>query len=54
MALIAATRLRVRSLFYLPQFSWANVLSARQLTNTPGFLGGKLLIDRNDEKIDET
>jgi hypothetical protein len=46
MALISATRLRVRSLFYLPQFSWANVLSARQLTHTPGFLGGKLLIDR--------
>jgi hypothetical protein len=46
MALISATRLRVRSLFHLPQFSWATVLSARQLTHTAGFLGGKLLIDR--------
>jgi Domain of unknown function (DUF3291) len=46
MVLISATRLRVRSLFYLPQFSWATLLSARQLTHAAGFLGGRLLIDR--------
>src|SRR5690349_16049880 len=47
MALVSGTRLRIRSLFYLLQFFWGNELSARQLVNSPGFLGGKLLVDRN-------
>lgn len=47
MVLISGTRLRIRSLFYLPQFFWGNELSARQLIHSPGFLGGKLLVDRD-------
>jgi len=42
MTLVALTRLRIRSIRYLPGFylnSWAN---ARQLQATPGFLGGLL------------
>lgn len=47
MALISGTRLRIRSLLYMPQFFWGNELSARQLVHSPGFLGGKLLVDRD-------
>lgn len=47
MTLISGTRLRIRSPFYLPQFLWGNELSARQLAHSPGFLGGKLLVDRD-------
>ncbi len=47
MTLISGTRLRIRSLLYMPQFFWGNELSARQLVHSPGFLGGKLLVDRN-------
>ena len=47
MALISVTRLRIRSFFYLPQFFWGNELSARQLSQAPGFLGGRLLVDRH-------
>jgi hypothetical protein len=47
MTLISGTRLRVRSIFYLPQFFWANELSARQLAHSPSFLGGRLLVDRD-------
>ena len=47
MALISITRLRIRSIFYLPQFFWGNELSARQLARASGFLGGRLLVDRH-------
>lgn len=47
MPLISGTRLRIRSPFYLPQFLWGNEMSARQLARSPGFLGGRLLVDRD-------
>ena len=43
MPLISVTRLRVRSFFYLPQFLWRAMQSARQAERSPGFLGGKIL-----------
>jgi hypothetical protein len=45
MALISATRLRVRSLIYLPQFFWATFKSMRQAERSIGFLGGRLLVN---------
>lgn len=44
--LASVTRLRVRSLRYLPAFLWQTFLSQRQVVRAPGFSGGKLLIDR--------
>ena len=43
MALVSVTRLRVRSLVYLLQFMWEAMSSARQVEQSPGFLGGRLL-----------
>ena len=45
MALIAITRLRVRSLRYLLPFGWQILLTARQAQRASGFLEGKLIID---------
>jgi hypothetical protein len=39
---MALTRLRVRSLRYMPGFLWYTYQSKRQLTRSPGFLGGLL------------
>ena len=44
--LASVTRLRVRSLKYLPAFLWKTVLSQRQVARAPGFAGGRLLLDR--------
>jgi Domain of unknown function (DUF3291) len=44
--LASLTRLRVRSLLYLPAFLWMTFRSQRQVVRARGFLGGKLLIDR--------
>lgn len=44
---VSVTRLRVRSLLYLPAFLWNVGLTVRQIVNTPGFLGGQLLRDAN-------
>ena len=41
----SVTRLRVRSVVYLPAFLWQTLLSQRQVLRAPGFFGGKLLID---------
>lgn len=41
----SVTRLRVRSLRYLPAFAWQTFLSQRQAGRSPGFLGGRLLLD---------
>jgi Domain of unknown function (DUF3291) len=41
----SVTRLRVRSLRYLPAFLWQTFLSQRQVVSAPGFSGGRLLID---------
>jgi hypothetical protein len=43
--LASVTRLRVRSLRYIPAFVWQTFLSQRQAVRAPGFLGGRLLLD---------
>jgi hypothetical protein len=43
--LASVTRLRVRSVRYLPPFVWETFLSQRQALRAPGFLGGRLLLD---------
>jgi heme-degrading monooxygenase HmoA len=45
MPLISVTRLRVRSVLYLPGFLWDALQSARQVQRSPGFLGGRLLVN---------
>ena len=45
MALISVTRLRVRSLIYLPQFLWDTFKTKRQVERSSGFLGGRLLVN---------
>jgi len=45
MPLISVTRLRVRSLIYLPAFLWDTFQSVRQAERSPGFLGGRLLVN---------
>lgn len=45
MALISVTRLRVRSYFYLPPFLWDTFKAIRQVERSPGFLGGRLLVN---------
>lgn len=40
MAVVSVTRLRVRSLRYMPGFLWYTYQSKRQLSRSPGFLGG--------------
>jgi hypothetical protein len=47
MIFVSVTRLKVRSLWYLPGFMRANETSVRQLLKTPGFEGGKELVDKN-------
>ncbi len=41
----SVTRLRVRSLRYVPGFLWMTFLSQRQVVRALEFVGGKLLID---------
>jgi heme-degrading monooxygenase HmoA len=43
--LASVTRLRVRSIRFLPSFLWRTFLSKRQAEHAPGFVGGRLLID---------
>jgi len=43
--LASVTRLRVRSMWYLPAFLWQTFLSQRQAVHSSGFRGGRLLID---------
>lgn len=47
MAFVSITRLRVRSLRYLPQFLWYSVLSSRQAKRASGCLAVELLRDAN-------
>jgi hypothetical protein len=42
---ISLTRLRLRSLFYIPPFLWYVWLSKKQAEQTRGFVSGKLLLD---------
>jgi hypothetical protein len=46
MSFISATRLRVRSILYLPAFFRANEGAAKQLSISPGFIDGKELLDK--------
>jgi heme-degrading monooxygenase HmoA len=41
----SVTRLRVRSVKYLPAFLWMTFRSQRQVLRAPGLLGGRLLLD---------
>jgi hypothetical protein len=43
MVFISVTRLRIRSIFYFPQFIWYALSSGRQAERTSGFLGGRLV-----------
>ena len=43
--LASVTRLRVRSVIYLPAFIWQTFLSQGQVVRADGFRGGRLLID---------
>ncbi len=42
MPVMSVTRLRVRSVRYLPAFVWYSFRSIQQLRGSPGFLGGML------------
>lgn len=44
---ISLTRLRIRSIRFLPQFAWHALRSQRQVQRAPGFLDGSLLPDRS-------
>src|SRR5919197_3251178 len=41
----SVTRLRVRSIWYLPAFVWRTFLAQRQVVHAAGFAGGRLLVD---------
>ena len=43
--LSSVTRLRVRSIRFLPAFLWYTFLTQRQVEKSPGFVGGRLLVD---------
>ncbi len=45
MILISVTRLRIRSIFFLPQFLWHTFKSTRQVERAGGFLRGKTLVN---------
>jgi hypothetical protein len=44
---VSVTRLRVRSILYLPQFLWSTMLIQRQTEAAPGLIGVRLLVDSN-------
>lgn len=46
MAFISLTRLRLRSIRFLPRFAVMTLSANRQVRAAPGFLGGELLPDR--------
>jgi Domain of unknown function (DUF3291) len=41
----SVTRLRVRSIRFLPSFVWYTFQTQRQVERAPGFVGGRLLVD---------
>ena len=47
MIFISATRLRLKSLIYLPKFIISNELSVKRLKKTPGFFYRRELIEKN-------
>ena len=47
MPFVSLTRLRIRSIRFLPFFAFHTLRSTRQVRHAPGFLTGALLPDRN-------
>jgi hypothetical protein len=47
MAIVSVTRLRLRSILFLPRFAWLNERAVRQIVKAPGFREGRLLLDAN-------
>ena len=43
--IVSVTRLRVRSIRYLPEFLWYTFRSQNQVARASGFRGGRLLVD---------
>lgn len=43
--LASVTRLRIRSVWFLPPFLWRTLQSQRQVARSSGFVGGRLLVD---------
>lgn len=48
MPFISVTRLRIRSIFYLPKFIWYTLKSQRQAERSQGFLNGRLMRDKGN------
>jgi heme-degrading monooxygenase HmoA len=46
MAFVSVTRLRIRSVWFMPRFVLHALRTMRQCKRAPGFLGGSLLPDR--------
>jgi len=47
MILVVATRMKVRKVRYLPRFLQGSLAAARQAQRTPGFLDGRLRVERD-------
>jgi hypothetical protein len=47
MSIVAGTRLRLRSAWHLPAFLWGSIRSMRQARSAPGFVRGRVLLDRD-------
>jgi antibiotic biosynthesis monooxygenase len=46
MPVVSVTRLKLRLIWFLPQFLWMNNSVNRQIVKAPGFLRGRLLVDK--------
>ena len=46
MPFVSVTRLRLRSVRFLPGFAWHNLRTLKQVKAAPGFRGGSVLADR--------
>jgi hypothetical protein len=46
MPVVSVTRLKLRSIWFLPQFLWMNNSINRQIVKAPGFVRGRLLVDK--------
>src|SRR5262245_35117401 len=45
--IVGVTRLRLRSVRFIPRLNWESIKIKRSVVESPGFLGGKILVDRN-------
>lgn len=46
MVLVSVTRLHLKSPMYVPAWLWHTAQSTWQIINTPGFVGGELVVDK--------